>query len=171
MDKLRVSVPSIRLGLLSPNKSHGAINAPSYWKLLYAYCFVLYGVVYSWYSALLSVLRGVVQFTFYWLATNPALLRVEHATNPALLACNQPSLTGTVLTASRALLCAIPYICSVVFTPPWETVDNFRGRRSFSAECLFRYFNFGTRIIVCYDWRYNQHWSVSRVSSHGTLHV
>ena len=43
--------------------------------------------------------RGVVlQFTFYW-----------RATNPALLACNQPSLTGTVLAASRALLCPIPY--------------------------------------------------------------
>ena len=32
-------------------------------------------------------------------------------TNSALLACNQPSLAGTVLAASRALLCPIPYKC------------------------------------------------------------
>jgi len=37
---------------------------------------------------------NALQFTFYW-----------RATNPAFLACNQPSLTDTVLAASRALLC------------------------------------------------------------------
>ena len=69
-------------------------------------CPIPYTVVYSWYSALiLSVLRGVVQFTFY-----------RRATNQALLVCNQPSLTGTVLAASRALLCPIPYNL-------WSTYD------------------------------------------------
>jgi hypothetical protein len=40
-------------------------------------------------------------------------LALESATNQTLLACNQPSLTGTVLAASRALLCPIPYTVNI----------------------------------------------------------
>jgi hypothetical protein len=58
-------------------------------------------------------LRGVVQFTFYSLGVQPTK-HYWHATNQALLACNQPSITGTVLAASRALLCPIPYTCTIV---------------------------------------------------------
>ena len=61
------------------------------------------------YSALLSVLRGVVQFTFYWRPTNASYQL------PALLACQQPSLTSTLLAASRALLC-MPHIYTALST-------------------------------------------------------
>ena len=55
------------------------------------------------------------------LITSPCYPYITHSAsnitglqpNPALLACNQPSITGMVLAASRALLCPIPYIYQV----------------------------------------------------------
>ena len=142
MDKLRVSIPSIRFGLLISEyiSNHGVKR--TILKTTVLFC----TVVYSWYSALiLSVLRGVVQLTFHWGATNQAFLACYF-----LLACNQLSITGLQPTQPyRHSTC-----CFASVTMP-HTLYTY-GRLILAEKSIFYCRLLGGRLTMIF-WRKGMH--------------